>query len=137
MVKAEAQLEEEIAAIKANAEALLGDAEHVDADEDERFGADRRGDESAIGRGRRLGRAAAGGGRLGRSAVARRPARRSTCAACNSPRGGIRAAGHQRHHPARHRQANPDHQSRPAALTDHDAKDARRSPPAATCPPNR
>jgi transposase len=45
MVKKEAQLEAEIAAIRANAQALLEDAERVDADEDERFGADRRGDE--------------------------------------------------------------------------------------------
>ncbi len=45
MVKAEAQLEAEIAAIRANAEQLLGDAEAVDAAEDARFGVDRRGDE--------------------------------------------------------------------------------------------
>jgi len=45
MVRAEAQLEAEIAAIRANAEQLLGDAEAVDAAEDARFGADRRGDE--------------------------------------------------------------------------------------------
>ena len=45
MVAKEAQLEAEIAAIRANARALLADAEQVDADEDERFGADRRGDE--------------------------------------------------------------------------------------------
>lgn len=45
MVKAERQLEAEIAAIRANAQALLADAEHVDAEEDERYGADRRGDE--------------------------------------------------------------------------------------------
>lgn len=45
MTKKEAQLEAEIAAMKSNAEALLDDAERVDADEDDRFGADRRGDE--------------------------------------------------------------------------------------------
>jgi transposase len=45
MARKEAQLEAEIAAIRANAQALLADAEQVDADEDARFGADRRGDE--------------------------------------------------------------------------------------------
>ena len=45
MANKEAQLEAEIAAIRANAQALLEDAEQVDADENERFGADRRGDE--------------------------------------------------------------------------------------------
>jgi transposase len=45
MGKAEAQLEAEIAAIRANVLALLEEAEAVDAEEDERFGADRRGDE--------------------------------------------------------------------------------------------
>ena len=45
MVKAEAQLEAEIAAIRANVRALLGEAEAVDAEEDERYGLDRRGDE--------------------------------------------------------------------------------------------
>src|SRR4051795_1161722 len=45
MAGKEAQLEAEIAAIRANAKALLADAERVDADENERFGADRRGDE--------------------------------------------------------------------------------------------
>lgn len=45
MVKAERQLEEEIAAIRENARALLADAERIDAEEDERYGADRRGDE--------------------------------------------------------------------------------------------
>src|SRR3954453_1907753 len=45
MVKAEAQLEAEIAAIRANAKALLAEAEQVDAAEDARFGAGRRGDE--------------------------------------------------------------------------------------------
>jgi Transposase DDE domain/Transposase domain (DUF772) len=45
MVKKERQLEDEIAAIRANAQALLADAERVDAQEDERFGPDRRGDE--------------------------------------------------------------------------------------------
>jgi hypothetical protein len=45
MVKAERLLEAEIAAIRANALALLGDAERVDAEEDEQYGPDRRGDE--------------------------------------------------------------------------------------------
>jgi transposase len=45
MVKKEKELEDEIAAIHANAQALLADAERVDAQEDERYGADRRGDE--------------------------------------------------------------------------------------------
>jgi transposase len=45
MVKAEAQLEAEIAAIRANVRALLAEAQAVDAEEDERYGPDRRGDE--------------------------------------------------------------------------------------------
>jgi transposase len=45
MVRAEAQLEAEIAAIGANVRALLEEAEAVDAEEDERYGPDRRGDE--------------------------------------------------------------------------------------------
>jgi transposase len=45
MGKAEAQLEEEIAAIEAQAQALLADAEATDRAEDERYGPDRRGDE--------------------------------------------------------------------------------------------
>jgi transposase len=45
MGKKEAQLEAEIAAIRANVAALLEEAEAVDAAEDERFGPDRRGDE--------------------------------------------------------------------------------------------
>jgi len=45
MGKAEAQLEAEIAAIRANVSALLAEAEAVDAEEDERYGPDRRGDE--------------------------------------------------------------------------------------------
>lgn len=45
MVKKERELEDEIAAIRANAQALLADAERVDAQEDERYGADHRGDE--------------------------------------------------------------------------------------------
>lgn len=45
MVKKEKELEDEIAAIRANAQALLADAERVDAQEDERFGPDSRGDE--------------------------------------------------------------------------------------------
>lgn len=45
MVKAEQQLEGEIAALRARVDALLGEAEATDAAEDEQFGADRRGDE--------------------------------------------------------------------------------------------
>jgi transposase len=45
IVKAEAQLEAEIAAIRANVRALLQEAEAVDAAEDERYGPDSRGDE--------------------------------------------------------------------------------------------
>jgi transposase len=45
MVKKEAQLEREIAALRGRVDALLSDAERVDAEEDARFGADRRGDE--------------------------------------------------------------------------------------------
>jgi len=45
MTRAERQLEAEIAAIRVNAKALLAEAEQTDAAEDERFGADRRGDE--------------------------------------------------------------------------------------------
>jgi chromatin segregation and condensation protein Rec8/ScpA/Scc1 (kleisin family) len=45
MVTAETQLDAEIAAIGANAKALLAEAEHIDAAEDERFGAGRRGEE--------------------------------------------------------------------------------------------
>jgi transposase len=45
MVKKEAELEGEIAALREQVDALLADAERVDAEEDQRFGADRRGDE--------------------------------------------------------------------------------------------
>jgi len=45
MGKAEAQLEAEIAAIRANVRALFEEAEAVDVEEDERYGPDRRGDE--------------------------------------------------------------------------------------------
>src|SRR5450755_1397109 len=45
MVKKETQLEAEIAALRENVDALLADAERTYAEEDERFGADRRGDE--------------------------------------------------------------------------------------------
>src|SRR5919201_4968991 len=48
MVKAEAQLEAEIAAIRANVAALLAEAEAVDAEEDERYGPDRRGDQLPV-----------------------------------------------------------------------------------------
>lgn len=45
MVTKEQQLEAEIAKLRENVDALLSEAERVDAEEDERFGADRRGDE--------------------------------------------------------------------------------------------
>jgi transposase len=45
MVKAEGQLEAEIATIRVNVRALLAEAEAVDAAEDERYGPDRGGDE--------------------------------------------------------------------------------------------
>jgi len=45
MIKKETQLEAEIAALRANVEGLLSDAERTDAVEDERFGPDYRGDE--------------------------------------------------------------------------------------------
>jgi transposase len=45
MVKKETQLEAEIAVLRANVDGLLSEAEQVDAEEDQRFGADRRGDE--------------------------------------------------------------------------------------------
>lgn len=45
MGKAEAELEAEIAAIRAQAEAMLEDAEATDRAENERYGPDRRGDE--------------------------------------------------------------------------------------------
>ena len=45
MVKAEAQLQAEINALRANVRALLEEAAAVDAEEDERYGPDRRGDE--------------------------------------------------------------------------------------------
>ncbi len=45
MLKKERQLEAEVAQLRENVDALLSEAEQVDAEEDERFGADRRGDE--------------------------------------------------------------------------------------------
>lgn len=45
MGKREAELEAEIAAIRANVRVLLSEAEAVDAEEDARYGPDRRGDE--------------------------------------------------------------------------------------------
>jgi hypothetical protein len=45
MVTKEARLEAEIAELRKNVDALLSEAEQVDAEEDERFGADSRGDE--------------------------------------------------------------------------------------------
>jgi transposase len=53
MVKQEAQLEAEIAAIRANVRALFEEAEATDAAEDERYGPDRRGDELPDGLQRR------------------------------------------------------------------------------------
>jgi len=45
MVTKEQQLEAEIAQLRGNVDTLLSEAERVDAEEDQRFGADRRGDE--------------------------------------------------------------------------------------------
>lgn len=45
MVRKEAALESEIAALRKNVDSLLAEAERTDAEEDERFGPDRRGDE--------------------------------------------------------------------------------------------
>ncbi len=45
MVKKETELEAEIAELRKNVGALLSEAEDVDVEEDERFGAERRGDE--------------------------------------------------------------------------------------------
>lgn len=45
MLRSEAQLEAEIAELRTNVRALLEEAEAVDADEDARYGLDRRGDE--------------------------------------------------------------------------------------------
>ena len=45
MVKKEQQLEAEIAVLRGNVDRLLREAERVDAEEDKRFGRDRRGDE--------------------------------------------------------------------------------------------
>jgi transposase len=45
MLRSEAQLEAEIAELQANVRALLEEAEAVDAEEDARYGPDRRGDE--------------------------------------------------------------------------------------------
>jgi transposase len=56
MVKKETQLEREIAALRKNVGALLRDAELLDAEEDERFGADHRGDELPEEMQRREGR---------------------------------------------------------------------------------
>lgn len=48
MVKKEKELEGEIAELRKNVDALLADAERVDGQEDERFGAERRGDELPV-----------------------------------------------------------------------------------------
>jgi hypothetical protein len=45
MVTKEQRLEAEIVVLRENVGALLSEAERIDAEEDERFGADRRGDE--------------------------------------------------------------------------------------------
>ena len=45
MVSKEAELEAEIAALRARVAGLLADAEQTDADEDDRYGPDRRGDD--------------------------------------------------------------------------------------------
>ena len=45
MVRKEAQLQGEIAALRENVDALLADAERIDGEEDERFGPDCRGDD--------------------------------------------------------------------------------------------
>jgi hypothetical protein len=58
MVKAEARLEAEIAALRANAKALLAEAEQLDAAEDAHFGAGRRGEELPEELQRRAGRLA-------------------------------------------------------------------------------
>ncbi len=58
MIKSEAQLEAEIDAMRANAKALLAEAEQADAAEDKRFGAERRGDELPAELQRREGRLA-------------------------------------------------------------------------------
>jgi hypothetical protein len=58
MGKAEAELEAEIAAIHAQAEAMLCDAEATDQAEDERYGPDLRGDELPAGLARRESRLA-------------------------------------------------------------------------------
>jgi hypothetical protein len=59
MAKREAELVAEIAALRGNVGALLADAERTDAEEDERFGPDRRGDELPAELRRREGRLAA------------------------------------------------------------------------------
>lgn len=80
MRKAEAQLEAEIAAIRANVRALLEEAEAVDAAEDERYGPDRRGDELPAElrrRERRLARIREAKQALEAEAAARETARRA------------------------------------------------------------
>jgi transposase len=59
MAKREAELVAEVAALRENVGALLADAERTDAEEDERFGSDRRGDELPQELQRREGRLAA------------------------------------------------------------------------------
>jgi len=84
MVKAEAQLEAEIAVIGANVRALLEEAAAVDAEEDERFGPDRRGDELPAElqrREQRLARIREAKQALEAEAAARESARRAELAA--------------------------------------------------------
>jgi transposase len=59
MAKKEAELVAEVAALRENVGALLADAERTDAEEDERFGPERRGDELPAELQRREGRLAA------------------------------------------------------------------------------
>jgi len=80
MGKAEAGLEAEIAAIRANVAALLGEAEAVDAAEEARYGPDRRGDElpeQLQRREQRLARIRAAKQALEAEAAAREAARRA------------------------------------------------------------
>jgi transposase len=84
MVRAESQLEAEIASLRANARALLEEAEAVDAEEDERYGPDRRGDELPEGlhqRERRLARIREAKRALEEEARAAEVARRAELAA--------------------------------------------------------
>ncbi len=93
MVTAERQLEKEIAAIRSNAKALLAEAEQVDAQEDEQFGADRRGDElpeELQRREQRLARLREARAALEEQARARETERREELAARGAKPGGTR-----------------------------------------------